>query len=163
MEEKVEIFLKFLVITLWKGGYPHEIFSFLISKYHQDDPEIWSPKRIVQELSQVNFIQLCDALEKSFSFPKELTESLFLILRKRMVNKLEDIIKPGDHSAKKRWQNILKTPVCLTCLADYFHRQPEDNISNWTYKVQENIKKLLITEKWHERPYEELLLDVIGK
>jgi len=164
-EHMTEQYFKLLVTTLWKGGYPHEIISFLLYKLHQDDPghgSIWSPKRIVRDLSHLKLIQLCDIIEQEYPLPKDLAESIFYIIRNRMLNKLEDIIKPRDTSAKKRLQPILKLPVSVTRLKDYFQKIPDANISDWSYKVQKNVREVMTSEGWIERSYEELLFAVIS-
>jgi len=206
-----EQYTKLLIIILWKGGYPHEIIAFILSRcceHFSNSKTNWSPKQIVSQFSLVPFICLCDALENeivretlrvplnendqdslqhktdkaiSQKILKDLTDTLrnetpeasqilidmmascFNILRRQMIHPVVTIIKPKDNSAKVRWKEILHMPVCLTSFQDYFSQQAEKNISDWSYKVQQNIQKVLKKDSWLERPYHELLSAIVSE
>jgi len=168
--------LKIFIIILWKGGYPHEILSFLLSKAFQESTDSsikWPPKRIVEQASNALFIELCDAIENDCNFLKQSKNFVgsfnfedtvavcFNILRCKLGKKLSSIIKQKDYKTQKRLKDILELPIGLTCFNHYYSQNPENNIADWTYNVKKNITNVIIEERWLERPYNELLNEVV--
>lgn len=173
--DEFEAYTKILMITLWKGGYPHEIlccmFNKCLSEWAEetdekaqlDEPKIidWTPRRIVRELSDTSLSKLCTTLEKDYIslsvLPEELVSACFGLLYRRMYMKVHEIIKPSDHNAQERWSKILNRLVGETALCDYFGKSPEDNISDWSYRVLRTVRQFMVEGDWLERPLEELL------
>lgn len=71
--DEFEIYTKLLVITLWKGGYPHEIIVCMFNKCFEEVVEVeaegkdsqkrekkkmWPPRRILEELSDISLREL---------------------------------------------------------------------------------------------------------
>ena len=153
-------YLQLLIITLWKGGYPHEILSCLCEKLD------WKPKMIVKQLADIQLFELYDMIIETYSItsdlPKDVLYVLFeSILMPKLLKIVKHILKPKDQQAKVRWKNILFLPVGNTCLNDYFTKDPENNISNWTSNAHKNVKRALEKDQWLKRPYEDLLLSLL--
>jgi hypothetical protein len=173
--DEFEAYTKILMITLWKGSYPHEIlccmFNKCLSEWAEDtdektqldEPKIidWTPRRIVRELSDTSLSKLCTTLEKDYislsALPEELVSACFRLLYRQMNIKVGEIIKPSDHNAQERWSRILNRLVGETKLCDYFGGNPEDNISDWSHRVLRTVRQFMVEEDWLERPLEELL------
>lgn len=170
-----EMYTKLLLITLWRGGYPHEIVCCMFNKCfdtweqridEDTEPEnpvgrVWSPKRIVGELSDVPLEKSSALLEMEYitcsSLPEDLVSDCFRILGRQMQKRVVDLLKPMDRDARKRWPEILDCIVGKTRLDDYFGHHPEDNVSDWTYRVARRVKRAIMQEQWLERPIEQLL------
>ena len=173
--DEFEAYTKILIITLWKGGYPHEIlccmFNKCLSEWAEEtdeeaelnEPKIidWTPRKIVIELSDTSLSKLCTSLEKDYislsALPEELVSACFRLLYQRMYMKVDKIINPFDRVARKRWSKILNHFVGETALCDYFGKSPEDNISDWSHRVLRTVRQFMVEGDWLERPLEELL------
>lgn len=178
--DEFEIYTKLLIITLWKGGYPHEIVTSVFSKCFvetlkvRDNEEgesqktqekvIWPPRRIVKDLSEVSLFQLSKKLEEDYisasSLPGELVSDCFQLLNKEMRKKVHEVINPNNHGAWKRWSNILENLVGETTLQDYYSKRPEDNIADWSYRVFRRVGKYVTDKNWLQRPFEDLLEEI---
>ncbi len=177
--DQFEIYTKILLITLWKGGYPHEIVCCMFNKCfngwdHGMDQttgsgdaggSAWSPQKIVKELSDLPLEQSCARLEMEYvtfsALPENLVNDCFRILARQMFKRVEEIIKPMDREVRKRWEPILECVVGTTRLSDYFGNHPENNVSDWSYRVARRVKTALVRENWLEKPIEHLLNEII--
>jgi len=177
--DQFEQYTKILIITLWRGGYPHEILCCMFNKcfggYHDNASEpnkvdgqeqlFWSPRKIVNELSNISLAALSERLELEYItfslLPEDLVNACFRILGIKMHKKVVEIIKPMDRDVRKRWSRILESLVGKTVLSDYLSGHPEDNVSDWSYRVARKVNRVLIQEKWLERPIEQLLDAVV--
>lgn len=175
-EEQLEIHIKVLILTLWKGGYPHEVLSFLFNNcigrgIHEPmvdsgslEPNgtFWTPRKIAGELSEIPLARLCGILEERYLAESNLPESLVNVcftrfLHSKVVEKVDDLIKFKDRSARRRWAGILDQLSGETVMADYFGRNPNASISDWIYKVRQNIRTTIQKEDWLNRPLDDLL------
>ena len=174
-----EHFMKMLILTLWKGGYPHEIISLLYTKgfftgYSSDphestadgsNPRSGVANHVIREKSEIPLIilyeDLADHYSSQFDIYSETVETCFArLLFIRMYNKVGEAIKPSDRSAKARWTTILGKLVGLTVLRDYFDRDPEHNLDIWAGRVRKRVRDLMIEEDWFNRPLESLLEEI---
>ena len=178
--DEFEKYTKLLIITLWKGGYPHEIIVCIFNKCfsevveaaveNEEGPQdvrerrLWPPKRIVGELSDVSLIELYEKLKQDYiadsALPKELVNDCFHLLGVKMGKKVSETINPFDKNARKRWARISDKLVSKTTFRDYYGENPEDNIADWSYRVLQRVKKFIVENNWFERPIEELLKEL---
>ncbi len=174
IEEELEIHIKLLILTLWKGGYPHEILSFLFN--HCIDGKtgeandgtapgrkvFWTPRGIVEELSEIPLARLCGILESEYIDRSGLPEPLINVcftrfIHSKMIREVHGIIKSKDRAARKRWAGILNNLSGETVLADYFGKNPAAGVSDWIYKVRQNVRATIEKDDWLARPLEDLL------
>ena len=119
--DEFEKYTKLLIITLWKGGYPHEIIVCIFNKCfsnvveastaNEEGPQdvrerrLWPPKRIMGELSDVSLIELYEKLKQDYiadsAHPKELVNDCFHLLGVKMGKKVSDTINPFDKKISK--------------------------------------------------------------
>ncbi|MCP4692859.1 MAG: hypothetical protein GY859_32755, partial [Desulfobacterales bacterium] len=108
--------------------------------------------------------RLCKDLEREFLFasdlPGETVSACFQLLYGKMVLTLDNIIKPEDQTARRRWGGVLGRFVAETTLRDYYGKKPDADISNWSYKVARRVRRVIVDEAWLTRPYETLLKEV---
>jgi len=175
-----ELYLKVLTVTLWRGGYPHEIICCMLNKCFTDLGDgpyedggfdtsgkmAWPPRRIVKELSDIPLWKLCKNFQGTYcqesSLPEAVIDACFGLLNVKMYVKVNEVINPSDQNARKRWAGILNERVGETTLRDYFGKQPEDNIANWSYQVLRRVKKIMVKEDWLNKPIEDLLGKIRG-
>jgi len=184
---RFELHMKVLIITLWKGGslhkdkegsYPHEIICFMLNKCFEreviHDEEVvqspgakaWPPKRIRDEKSKTPLWRLGKDLENNFIaktfLPADIVSDCFYFLHRQMIKKVNEIIHKKDQTAPNRWSHILTRFVGETTLKDYYGDDPTDDISKWSHKVLIKIKEAFIDDDWLNRPYEELLNEILS-
>ena len=165
-----EAYTRMLLITLWKGGYLHEILAFLLSTCLQDrsDPdcenEAWTPQAIYQKLSDIPLYKLCKWIENEYvsisGLPESHVSACFRLLYRKTDIQVREMINPHDQHAGKRWARIFEKSVSETTFNDYYGKNPSGNISNWTYNVSVRVKKFVVDNHWQERPFEELLSEI---
>jgi len=160
LNELYEIHLRLLLITIAKGGYPHEIICFIYNNLLIS--QNLTPAKIYEHKSKIKLIHLCDEQCKLYylesEIPDETIKTIFDTFKYILIfNTVEEniFIKPGDKKAKKRLKKIYKMPVGKTTLNDYFGSNPLNNIYDWVYRVLKNVKQEMIN--WEKKPYMELL------
>jgi hypothetical protein len=170
--DSFEIYTRLLVVTLARGGYPHEIIVCMFNKLFERPERLpgggrakrWPPARIVREKSTRALWRLAEELESDYAeaaaLPPQIVTAVFQLLHRQMVCRLEQIIKPKDQTAKTRWVDIRQRFVGQTRLCDYYGRTPEADIANWSYKVFRNVRQAMLGENWGRRPLEALLKEV---
>ena len=79
-----------------------------------------------------------------------------------MYMKVEEVIKPFDREARKRWSRLLKRFVGETVLHDYFGKSPVDNVSDWSYRVLVRVRRFIVEGDWLEKPLERLLDEIVN-
>ena len=176
--DRFETYLKVLIITLWKGGYAHEIITCIFNKcFNREIVEkdssgnlkysrqlIWPPRRIVAELSEIPLLKLCDRLENSYCeishLPEDLISACFRLIYFKMALTVEESIRPNDQKAQKRWNVILDKYVGETTLSDYYGENPVANVTVWCHRVTTTVQKVLTDESWLDNPMEDLLAQI---
>jgi len=124
ISEMLDKFYCFLCIAFGKrSGRPHQQIAFGYIKLLG-----WEPRRIVAELSGKSLEELAENLENEYVesleyAEKEKARKCFEPLRERMEERLSDV----------------DTIVGETKLSDYWGDRPEDNLSNWCYRVRQRV------------------------
>ena len=174
--DEFENYTKLLMVTLWEGGYPHEIIACLFNKCFSETSEVmddeedlkellerkmWPPRIVVAELSDIPLGDLCKKLKEDYVaasiLPEGMASDCFKLLEVKSQKKLREIINPFERNARKRWIEILEKSVGETLLRDYYGESPEDNIADWSYRVLKKVKKVFVENNWMERSFEEFL------
>ena len=113
--DSFELYMKLLVITLARGGYPHEIIVCMFNKLFDGQARApgagstkrWPPARIVSEKSKKPLWRLAEDLERDYTdaaaLPPQVVTAAFQLLHRQMVCRIEQIVKPKDQTAKTRW------------------------------------------------------------
>ncbi len=162
--------IKMLLILLAKGGYPHEILVFLLTKgfyvddFAERDPEKGEfkiqPKFIVENLADTYLWELTILVLDRFQqntrvFPPELLGACFMKFCARLEKKVSDIAR-ATGSAPKRWKAFAHRPVAKTCLRDYFGTNPPANIADWSHRVQKRMREIMVEDGWIDRSTDDI-------
>lgn len=136
-EEFLERCEEYLKVTFNSGGLPHQLIAFGFNKLLTG----WSPKEVVRELSPKRLKKLTEKLIADYKdeskLPDYIVIRIFKPLKEKMKEKLKSIL--GRRDSKDLYQKLLNKIVGLTKLKDYYGKNPEGNISDWTYKVKERV------------------------
>ena len=113
-----------LRIALTDGGKPHQIICFAYCKLIRD----WGPKRIVRDLSNFRLRETEQRLELDYlrdsGLPATVVTDCFNALRL-----------------------AVSGPAGMTRLQDHYGANPEDNVSDWAYKVRSKTLRAIEREK----------------
>lgn len=113
-----------LKTALTDGGKPHQTICFAYCKLIRD----WGPKRIVRDLSDFQLRDIERRLERDYlresGLPATAVADCFNALRM-----------------------TVSGPVGMTRLRDYYGANPEDNVSDWAYKVRGKTFRAIEREK----------------
>lgn len=143
---------KLLRVTFSDGGPPHQLIAFGFNKLLSG----WGPKKIVEKLSSLTLRKLCEKLIEEYRneslLPIERIEEFFQSLKVRMENRVDEIL---DETSRKVYKEILKKRVGETTLKEYFGKDPEHNISDWSDKVKKRVFRI-----WKGRGYEKMRKEV---
>ena len=137
ISEMLEKFYCFLCIAFGeKGGYPHQQIAFGYIKLLE-----WKPQEIVRELSEKSLRKLAKDLENEYVeilkyADEEKVRKCFKPLHQRIEKKLEEVIPTRDRGIITI---SLSTIIGDTKLSDYWGNRPEDNLSNWCYRVRQRV------------------------
>lgn len=138
-EKDAEEYAYILRITFEKGGYPWQLIAFGFNKLIDE----WKPKRIVAELSDSELQKLGKKLEYDYlaesMLPEEEVRDCFEPLRGQMSRLVGDVLLPGDTVSRENLREILSIHVGDTTLRNYYGKDPEANISDWSNKVRKRV------------------------
>ena len=113
-----------LKIALTNGGKPHQIICFAYCKLIKG----WSPQRIVRDLSDMKLSEIEQRLEQDYlresGLPATVVTTCFSPLRMAVSGQ-----------------------AGMTCLRNYYGANPEDNVSDWAYKVRNKTLRAIEREK----------------
>jgi hypothetical protein len=127
---------KLLMITMAKGGYPHQLIAFGFNKLLR-----YGPQRITKELSQERLGSLFEELKNEYSqesrLPQEIINKCFRPLGDKLAESFSRIRDPHDSSTTIQFPCKDDQPTGKTCLLCYYGSDPEANISDWCNKVKE--------------------------
>jgi len=123
------------MITMAKGGCPHQLIAFGFNKLL-----CYGPQRITNELSQERLGSLFEELKNKYSqkssVPQGIIDICFRPLEKKLAKSFSQIRDPRDSFAI-RFPCTSTQPTRETCLLCYYGSDPEANISDWCNKVKE--------------------------
>ncbi|MFA5008295.1 MAG: hypothetical protein WC546_03635 [Candidatus Omnitrophota bacterium] len=132
---------QFLKATFSEGGPPHQLLSFGFSKLISG----WGPQEIVQKLSPVLLQKLTNQLIVSYKeeslLPDYAIKDCFGPLENKMAEKVKDALE--DETSRGIYAKLLNAFVADTFLENYYGKDPEHNISDWSNKVGKRVLKLL--------------------
>ena len=140
-EEYLENCEKFLKLTMSYGGPPHQIIVFGFNKLIEG----WGPKDIVKELSPSGLRDLSQKLAFSYReesrLPGYTVDNCFKPLNEKMSKKVEEVLE--DEVSRKTYINLLRLIVGRSILNQYYGKDPEHNISDWSDKVRKRVLRLI--------------------
>lgn len=159
---RLSAYLQVLRLVFLCGGYPHQQLAFVFSKLlhgKQSARALEGKAEVIY--SDLGMLPLSDVLLKAKTKIKENgdsaaaqeTVSLMRPLGLRLVLTL-DRLMANDWPSRNFFQSILQKTAQDTCFKDYYTvsgKPEEDNgsvktsniISNWVYKLEQNVKKQL--------------------
>ncbi|MEI8348870.1 MAG: hypothetical protein WCI77_01850 [Candidatus Omnitrophota bacterium] len=134
---------QFLKLTFSKGGPPHQLISFGFNKLLRG----WGPQEIVEKLSPVLLEKLAGQLILSYQeescLADYIVEDCFSPLKGKLVEKVKDVLK--DQISRDTYVQLLEKKAAETFLENYYGKDPEHNISDWSNKVSKRVARLLQT------------------
>jgi DNA-directed RNA polymerase specialized sigma24 family protein len=117
-------YARLLKTALTDGGRPHQVICFAYCKLIKD----WGPKRIVRDLSDSRLTEIEQRLERDYLRESGLPATV-----------VTDCFGP--------LRLAVSGPVGMTRLRDCYGANPEDNVSDWAYKVRSKTLKAIEREK----------------
>jgi hypothetical protein len=137
ISEMLDKFYCFLCIAFGKSsGYPHQQIAFGYIKLLE-----WKPQEIVKKLSEKSLRELAKDLEDEYIeilkyADKEKVHKCFKPLHERIEKRLKEVIPARD----RRTMTISPTTIIGdTKLSDYWGDRPENNLSDWCYRVRQRV------------------------
>jgi len=146
--EDWEMLTRLLYLTFERGGYPWELIAFGFNKLIGG----WRPRFIVEKLSEVVMRKLARMLEESYvvgssvALPEEV-HRCFEPLHSKMGCKVGEVLDPSDVTSVRRLKRILQELVGRTVLRNYYGRNPEANISDWSDKVRRKVLRAVLEDE----------------
>ena len=123
-----------------KGGPPHHTLAFLFNKLL-----CYGPKRIVEEISDTELFELAERGRTEYreqsGIPARWIDPCFKILDVQLTRSAEEVNHgghPGDPSP-------LAVVVGRTMLNEYYGKDPEHDISQWSYRVAKKVLKAYLS------------------
>jgi DNA-directed RNA polymerase specialized sigma24 family protein len=139
-DELLAKYEQFLRLTFSKGGPPHQLISFGFNKLLYG----WGPQEIVEKLSPVLLERLTDQLISSYKEESCLADYIvkdcFNPLKQKMSEKVKNVLE--DQVSRDTYAKLLESKAADTVLKDYYGRDPEHNISDWSNKVGKRVARL---------------------
>ena len=140
---ELNMYRTLLEITFREGGYPHQLISFGFNRLLAD----WNPRSIVDKLSPRRLKKLGSKLQSEYAADSRLEEheirKCFGPLKSALGRKASEVLL--DNATRetlfKRDERYQEQKVDETRLEDYFTADPSANISDWTYKVKEKVRR----------------------
>jgi len=136
----INLYNKVLKIAMLEAGVPHQSLVTCLTKMMSG----WNPKNVVNELSEKNIEEITEIFKKDiYSYIDKNVEKLddiFCNFNVKIRMKLKYLLKQGTGS--NYLIEILEKEVKNTKLKDYFGKNPEHNISDWSNKVKIRILKI---------------------
>lgn len=131
---------QFLKLTFSQGGPPHQLISFGFNKLLCG----WGPSEIVEKLSPVLLEKLTDHLIAGYKEESSLADYIikdcFNPLKEKMTEKVKDVLE--DEISRDTYVKLLENKVADTALENYYGKDPEHNISDWSNKVSKRVARL---------------------
>jgi len=138
-DECLDKYNEFLEITFSQCGPPHQLITFGFNKLID-----WGPQDIVKELSLVLLRELTERLISDFEgeskLPAYIVRNCFKPLKDKMDKKLKEVLE--DEVSKNTYINLIENKTGKTVLKNYYGKDPEHNISDWSDKVLKRIRRL---------------------
>lgn len=138
-EESLEMLEGLLKFIFTSAGPPHQVYAFGFNKLLSG----WKPGKIVRELSDILFQKLHSIFIEDYRIrsclPELYLKELFVPLSERLFFKTGDVL--DDLTSRENYKNLLDTIVGQTAFRDFYSRNPEHNITDWSYKVKQRILK----------------------
>lgn len=135
----LEKYEKFLKITFKCGGLPHQLIAFGFSKLLTG----WGPKEIVEELSSERLKVLTEKLimdyKQESKLPDYILDKTFEPLKKKMGKKVKGVL--GQKDSENLYKKQLDKIIGMTKLENYYGKNPEGNIADWSYKVRKKVMR----------------------
>jgi len=139
--ECLDKYMEFLEITFSQGGPPHQLITFGFNKLISN----WGPQDIVKELSLVLLQELTDKLisdyEEESELPAYIVKNCFKPLKDNMDKKVKEVLQ--DKVSRDTYIKMMENKVGKTVLNNYYGKDPEHNISDWSNKVMKRIRRLI--------------------
>ncbi len=140
-DECLERYSRFLEITFSQGGPPHQLITFGFNKLISN----WGPQEIVKELSSVPLQELIEKLISNYGeeseLPAYIVKDCFKPLKDKMDKKVRETLE--DEVSRNTYIRITEDKVGKTVLKNYYGKDPEHSISDWSDKVMKRIRRLI--------------------
>lgn len=121
-----------LRVLFSNGGGPHQIISFCFNKLiypAKYESNRGYPREIVRDLSDTQLKGLCDQFYKEYSiYFKRLADEYIMPVYIKMEDEEDEMI------------------IGEKCLKNYYGKNPSANVSDWSYRVAERIKKIVFNK-----------------
>jgi len=148
-----ERYLTCLNVLMQEGGYPHQIIAFAFNQLifagdsYQGRHNGYAG-RVVRELSDIPLVHLCARLEAEYlrHFATEDVQDIrrcFEPLRLRMDCRVKDVISDNPSRARLG-REILEMKLGDTILKQYYGKDPEHNISDWSNKIKQKVLRCML-------------------
>jgi len=132
---------EYLRITFQYGGPPHMKIAFGFNKLLG-----YGPQRIISELSQDQLRELSQKFitifDEDSKLPKSRTQECFRYIFNEMDMKVIEVLK--DKNSQNTYKDLLHYIVGSTFLQHYYNANPSANISDWSNKVIQRVRRELI-------------------
>lgn len=138
-EEREEVYRTFLSLTFSKGGPPHQLIAFGFNKLLKKGPKKLVAKHTDVLLTKLSEVLILSYIEQSF-IPENKVRECFQTLRIQMDKRVREVLE--KHDSLEKYQKIMDKKVGNTCLKDYYGKNPEHNIADWSNKVKNRLLKL---------------------
>jgi hypothetical protein len=104
------------------------------------------PKKVVRELSGRQLSLLSTELEEKYAYysglPKTELSAYFYPLREKTEKRVREVVQDGELMAKLK--DSLDKKAGETFLSQYYGKNPEANVSNWSYRVKMRVMNYIL-------------------
>lgn len=136
----VEVYGALLQATFGSSSPPHQLVAFGFRKVGD-----WTPRRMVQELSDEALRSLETRLEQDYrdesQLPENLVDTCFAPLRNAMPRRFDSAVK--DPKTLRTYPTLHGRIVGDSTFRDYYTGTPTADITQWWYAVQRRVLPMI--------------------